>query len=423
MKVRMEWFVACACLAMSGAAQDRPGQLNSFAVERPRRFEFSLELNDRQREVSAPLDGFGDAARKRSEFTLDRVEQWLRTELPKRAPGITAVSFESIERRTYGLSTPMIQRTRRMIVDATPEARQPIQDVLDKFARQKDSQILATFTIVRRQAAKGDPAIGDGPAARFDPELLTQGEIERARRLLAFEHSAAPESEVLTAPRLLLRNGDTGTVSVGESTKYVKDFTEEIVDGKKLFVPVVDSVFDGIQVETSALVEPDGQTISANVTVSISTVSRPIRTFTTTLASSESYTIQLPEVVTRQLPSGDLSLTADRPCVRMRVPIAPKNPDEKPETIEVLASFSIKPPEPVNPDAKTVVFEGRIAIFDVRDRAELRGAKVGQQLQVVHDGKVVSAFEILRVEGSSFITRGLFGNPPGADDTLTLSDP
>jgi type II secretory pathway component GspD/PulD (secretin) len=94
-------------------------------------------------------------------------------------------------------------------------------------------------------------------------------------------------------------------------TAYVRDFDVEVAQASFIADPKVDVIQDGIVLDVQPVIQQDRKYIILNLTPTIAELSRPIPTFTTSLAGSTlPVTLQLPNLrvtsfaTTVQVPDG-----------------------------------------------------------------------------------------------------------------------
>jgi hypothetical protein len=88
------------------------------------------------------------------------------------------------------------------------------------------------------------------------PSALLDGDAG-AERLCA-SLIAEGRADVLQSPRVLVWPMQRATVTTGEETSYIKDFEIEKVDDTTIANPVVDTLFDGMQLDVQVGRLPDG---------------------------------------------------------------------------------------------------------------------------------------------------------------------
>lgn len=144
---------------------------------------------------------------------------------------------------------------------------------------------------------EGDP----GPRViRMTPERIA--EVQRAAQ-------RQKDCEIIAAPKLSVYNGQRANASIVNQTSYIKDFEVEVVKGAAIADPIIDVVQDGMVVDFSSMMHPDGKTISVDARVSIASLKRPIEEFETTLSGlGSSVTIQIPTLSLSRWKSEELVL-------------------------------------------------------------------------------------------------------------------
>ncbi|MFT6831608.1 MAG: tetratricopeptide (TPR) repeat protein [Planctomycetota bacterium] len=102
--------------------------------------------------------------------------------------------------------------------------------------------------------------------------------------------------ETVTAPRVTVNNGARANVSVLNQVAYVQDFDVQIAQAASIADPIIKVIQDGVILDVRPVVSADLQFITLELRPTIAVLKRPIREAPTTLGTSNSVTIQLPEV-------------------------------------------------------------------------------------------------------------------------------
>ncbi len=102
--------------------------------------------------------------------------------------------------------------------------------------------------------------------------------------------------ETVTAPRVTVNNGARANVSVLNQVAYVQDFDVQIAQAASIADPIIKVIQDGVILDVRPVVSADLQYITLELRPTIAQLQRPIREAPTTLGTSNSVTIQLPEV-------------------------------------------------------------------------------------------------------------------------------
>ena len=102
--------------------------------------------------------------------------------------------------------------------------------------------------------------------------------------------------ELVTAPRILVHNAARANLSVLNQVAYVADFDVEIAQAASIADPIVQVIQDGVVLDVRPVVSADRRFINLELRPTIAHLTRPIEQRATTLGSSNSVTIELPEV-------------------------------------------------------------------------------------------------------------------------------
>ena len=102
--------------------------------------------------------------------------------------------------------------------------------------------------------------------------------------------------ETVTAPRITVNNGARANVQVLNQVAYVQDFDVQIAQAASIADPIIKVIQDGVILDVRPVVSADLQYITLELRPTIAVLQRPIFEQPTTLGTSNSVTIQLPEV-------------------------------------------------------------------------------------------------------------------------------
>lgn len=103
----------------------------------------------------------------------------------------------------------------------------------------------------------------------------------------------------IEAPRITVYNTQRANVQVLNQVSYVADYEVEIAQAAAIANPVVQTILDGIVLDVKPVVSADRRYINLELRPTVATLTRPIATFSTTLAASTAnapVVIQLPEL-------------------------------------------------------------------------------------------------------------------------------
>ena len=105
------------------------------------------------------------------------------------------------------------------------------------------------------------------------------------------------DAEVVNSQYLSVLDKERGHVAVINQTAYVRDFDVEVAQASFIADPKVDVIQDGIVLDVQPVIQQDRKYIILNLNPTIAELSRPIPTFTTSLAGSTlPVTLQLPNL-------------------------------------------------------------------------------------------------------------------------------
>ncbi|MGE3171131.1 MAG: hypothetical protein AB7O97_00810 [Planctomycetota bacterium] len=177
------------------------------------------------------------------------------------------------------------------------------------------------------------------------------------------------EAEVVNSQILSVLDRERGHVAVINQTAYVRDFDVEVAQASFIADPKVDVIQDGIVLDVQPVIEQSRKYIVLNLNPTIAELTRPIPTFTTSLAGSTlPVTLQLPNLTvtsfatTARVPDGGTVLLGGLRQVltkerRAEVPLLARLP---------LLSFFFKQ-EGMADENRSLMVMVRAWITDIRD--------------------------------------------------------
>jgi type II secretory pathway component GspD/PulD (secretin)/tetratricopeptide (TPR) repeat protein len=146
----------------------------------------------------------------------------------------------------------------------------------------------------------------------------------------------------ITAPRITVYNTQRANVSVLNQVSYVQDYEVEIAQASNIANPVVQTIRDGIVLDVRPVVSADRRYVNLELRPTVAVLTRPIATFSTSLASgpvtaSAPVIIQIPELkvsrvrTTVSMPDGGTLLLGglkfyEQETLNSEVPILSKLP-------------------------------------------------------------------------------------------------
>ncbi|MBM4062761.1 MAG: hypothetical protein FJ265_16950, partial [Planctomycetes bacterium] len=105
------------------------------------------------------------------------------------------------------------------------------------------------------------------------------------------------DAEMMNSQILSVLNRERGHVAVINQTAYVRDFDVEVAQAAFIADPKVDVIQDGIVLDVQPVIQHDRKYIILNLNPTVAELTRPIPTFTTSLAGSTlPVTLQLPNL-------------------------------------------------------------------------------------------------------------------------------
>lgn len=142
------------------------------------------------------------------------------------------------------------------------------------------------------QDALGSALTGNG-GLTASLSILDDLQIQAVLRAIEKNES----SEVVNSQILTVLNKERGHVAVINQTAYVRDFDVEVAQASFVADPKVDVIQDGIVLDVKPVISFDRRFVLLSLEPTVAELTRPIPTFTTSLAGSTlPVTLQLPEL-------------------------------------------------------------------------------------------------------------------------------
>lgn len=146
--------------------------------------------------------------------------------------------------------------------------------------------------------------------------LLGNPEVLTGSGGLSFQHTFLDDTEMevilravqkseriqnITSPRITVYNTQRANVQVLNQVSYVQDYEVEIAQASNIANPVIQTILDGIVLDVRPTVSQNRKFVTLELRPTVAVLTRPIATFTTSLASgpvtaNAPVTIQLPEL-------------------------------------------------------------------------------------------------------------------------------
>jgi tetratricopeptide (TPR) repeat protein len=146
--------------------------------------------------------------------------------------------------------------------------------------------------------------------------LLGNPEVLTGSGGLSFQHTFLDDTQMevilravekseriqnITSPRITVYNTQRANVQVLNQVSYVQDFEVEIAQASNIANPVIQTIQDGIVLDVRPVVAQNRKFVTLELRPTVAVLTRPIATFTTSLASgpvtaNAPVTIQLPEL-------------------------------------------------------------------------------------------------------------------------------
>jgi type II secretory pathway component GspD/PulD (secretin) len=133
---------------------------------------------------------------------------------------------------------------------------------------------------------------------------------------LSFQHTVLDDTQIevilravekseriqqITAPTITVYNTQRANVSVLNQLSYVQDYDVEIAQASNIANPIIQTIQDGIVLDVRPVVSADRRFVTLELRPTVALLTRPIATFSTSLASgpitaSAPVIIQIPEL-------------------------------------------------------------------------------------------------------------------------------
>lgn len=136
-------------------------------------------------------------------------------------------------------------------------------------------------------------ALSPSGGVTFGWTLLGDTELNMILRAVEKQQNG----EVVNSQILSVLNHERGHVAVINQTAYVRDFDVEVAQASFIADPKVDVIQDGFVLDVQPVVQHDRKYVTLNLNPTVAELTRPIPTFTTSLAGSTlPVTLQLPNL-------------------------------------------------------------------------------------------------------------------------------
>ncbi|MBI4882289.1 MAG: hypothetical protein HY812_21905 [Planctomycetes bacterium] len=249
----------------------------------------SEELTGGRRRLALVLASGGAAAEEGLALgSVGCLERWLIRQVSERFDRLEAVEIvDRATSRTRGAAAAA-HLERALEVTGEAAAVASAEEFLNAVLRQNRAFLLAELHLFRRPA---------GEESAEEPVTVAALSRSACETWLAERQQA--QGDLLAAPRLMLLGGETAHVSVIDQMSYVRTYETRAVGEAVVVDPVVDVVQDGIIIQITPIIGPQGETISLGVDVRVRAVKRPIETVELEIPPERTKVLlQLPEVST-----------------------------------------------------------------------------------------------------------------------------
>lgn len=171
-------------------------------------------------------------------------------------------------------------------------------------ARADEALVGIACVVLSVDAHTGDELLGATGARAFATSTVDAAALVEACR-------ARDDASLLRSPKLILRDGEPGTVAVVNQVAYVSGFRLVQREDATVADPVVDVLTDGLVLGASASAVPDTDRVALDVELELADVLTPLREHELALAGDlGTLTLQEPAIARQRLATG-LELGAD----------------------------------------------------------------------------------------------------------------
>lgn len=229
-------------------------------------------------------------------------------ELLKRFKGIESIEIIETKKTKIGRTGEEITTQSEISVSGSVEDKAKAKQLLDHWQHQEKKLVNLTFYLIDAKAKQSSIL----PPQDFS--VITNDELER----LLLEHKSTEGTEILAMPKLTVFHGQRATVSLLNEIAYVKDYEVEVASASVIADPIIDVVREGVVINTSPVINPEGTGITLQVEALVSSVQRPMSEFLVPIQGVGSkVTIQLPEVFMSSKKSDGLVLSENAMAFRV----------------------------------------------------------------------------------------------------------
>jgi hypothetical protein len=189
---------------------------------------------------------------------------------------------------------------RHLAVLGAPEQAAAVEKFVASARKARDRQCFLDFKLVevpeafftKELSGKLTVVAGAGEPAKA-PRVAVLATDEDVAALLGAIR-AEQGATILQAPKIVAGALQNATIQVGNNIAYVRDFEIEVAEAAFIADPVVDTIWDGVQIEAICGPLADG-TIGVQFEVLAQKVERPLPQFETTLpGTTQKVAIQVP---------------------------------------------------------------------------------------------------------------------------------
>jgi hypothetical protein len=379
---------------------------------------FSLPASDGPAPLRFPLDMVLVNRDGAAASDLDPLEAWIRERLPKAVTQVERVTFLHTTRRRFepGDAPPSVSTAYEMEVSSSKAAidSDAVRAFLFGLARQSARTLRVHATVVERaRSREAEPLLAS--VAPLD-EFEWRRQCTQALRLA--DLGPAEKTNLVGSVDVEVGSGTTALLLHGDEVAYIADFAMMQTGDTLIADPVIQTIRDGVLVEATPILHPDGENLTLAVTVTIADLVRPMKTIETTLMGNP-VTRQVPEVRQVRWESGSLDLPLEKAQFVVRGLFVPSSSADLDREVEIYLRVT-----PMSGESPAERPAGRVCSVDEASGIVLaycrKPKQKGDRLEVVRDGRWIGTLEVQRDDSELRLIacRVVSGAFPQLDDEL-----
>lgn len=354
-----------------------------------------------QTESSVAESGVDDERLPDTNFLID----WLRDELPERFPGLESVDLvESRFRRDAGHGAVVTRRS-ELELRGKIESLRPAADYVDELLSLRRVRVNLAGRYLVRPRRPGErweqqvELLDLAALQAVEDELRVGGAREFARLEFDLQDLRSRHCKRLDELRFVRRHQ-----------------VEELAEGQ-VVVPVLGSVFEGVQGSASAFLLPGARELALALDLGLGVIVRPVPKREVELLGKR-HEIMIPEVATRRFRNDRILIGPDDVALVVRgLPFPGSDGPEREAREELVLLVNVE----IEPLPRRLQL-GRVLGFD--DQQDIAFARIapeaeihpGMRLAVTRNNRLVGRVEVLELLDQVMTLRPLEGHPQRHDE-------